>query len=50
MCQIIPDDQSECGYLGICAERCNDLGCCWSPTNNGDGSWCYNKQGEFMEI
>lgn len=42
-CEILDQDKTDCGYIGITQSECETKSCCWSESANPSIPWCYNK-------
>ena len=41
-CVASEDERLDCGYMGIDQSKCEEKGCCWTPTSTGGVPWCYH--------
>lgn len=45
-CDILDQDKSDCGYIGIDQIECEQKLCCWTESEIPNIPWCFNKVNE----
>ncbi len=45
VCSMNLQDRQDCGFVGVDARQCSELGCCWSPDYSNSGApWCFDRR------